>query len=185
LIKGQYFELEGSEKRKKDTFECTKLGQVLLCFSWYSNIKKIFTTAPGKGDPLDCLNAVRVMSMGWVILGHLYGSRVTTPPLANPLDVPDTFKQASLAIVYGAYYSVDVFFWMGGLLMAYLFVKELEAKNGRVKWGLVYFHRFWRILPPYMFVFFGYWALMRYIGDGPIWWKIQDPTADCIDWWWT
>jgi peptidoglycan/LPS O-acetylase OafA/YrhL len=84
----------------------------------------------------------------------------------------DTFKHPSLAIVYGAFYSVDVFFWMSGLLLAYLFIKELVARDGKVTWGMMYFHRFWRILPPYMFVFFSYWALMRYVGDGPIWWQI-------------
>jgi hypothetical protein len=91
LVKG-VFEIEQKEERKKDTFECTKLGQVLLCFSWYSNFKKIFATRAGEGDRLDCLNAVRVMSMGWVILGHMYANRIRTPPLANPLDVLDTFK---------------------------------------------------------------------------------------------
>jgi hypothetical protein len=33
-------------------------------------------------------------------------------------------------LIYTALYAVDVFFWLGGLLMAFLFVKELQAKDG-------------------------------------------------------
>ena len=123
--------------------------------------------------------------MGWVILGHVWANRIQVPPIVNLNDITDTFKHSRTAIVYGAFYSVDVFFWMGGLLMAYLFIKELVDRKGRMNWGLVYFHRFWRILPVFMFVFFGYWALMKYCGDGPLWWKIDIPTEDCKEYWWT
>lgn len=32
---------------------------------------------------------------------------------------------------------------------------------------------------------FGYWALMRYLGDGPIWWNITSKTEECSSYWWT
>ena len=54
----------------------SKFIQVLLCFSAYSNYKKIFTKRAGENDTLELLNCVRVLSMGWVILGHVFGFRL-------------------------------------------------------------------------------------------------------------
>ena len=53
-------------------FESTYAGKILLCFSFYSNFQKLFSSRSGNAkDPLESLNAVRVMSMGWVIYGHV------------------------------------------------------------------------------------------------------------------
>ena len=39
-----------------------------------------------------------------------------------------------------------------GLLLSYLTLKALKKGDGKLKWGLFYFHRFYRITPLYMFV---------------------------------
>jgi len=53
-------------------FESSYAGKLLLCFSFYSNFQKLFSSRSGNAkDPLESLNAVRVMSMGWVIYGHV------------------------------------------------------------------------------------------------------------------
>jgi peptidoglycan/LPS O-acetylase OafA/YrhL len=91
-------------------------------------------------------------------------------PMKNYYEIQDSFKWPETALVYGALYAVDTFFWLSGLLMAYLFVRELQAKDGKVPWGMVYFHRFWRILPLYMFALFTSWAYLKYLGDSPLWW---------------
>jgi peptidoglycan/LPS O-acetylase OafA/YrhL len=88
-------------------------------------------------------------------------------------------------LIYGAYYAVDAFFWLSGLLMAYIFVKELVSKNGKVRWALVYFHRFYRILPLYMFCLFLSWAFIKYCGDGPLWFGADGFNNDCKRYWWT
>ena len=152
-------------------FETTLAGKILLCFSFYSNFGKLFSSRSGSSaDPLESLNAVRVMAMGWVILGHVTVEKLAGLPVANPDGFNHVLQLPSFALIYGAYYAVDAFFWMSGLLMAFLFIKELNARNGKVNWGLVYFHRFWRILPIYMFVLFLIWSYTRYIGDGPLFW---------------
>ena len=40
--------------------------------------------------------------------------------------------------------SVDTFFFMSGLLVAYGVLREAERTNGRVNWILYYVHRFLR-----------------------------------------
>jgi peptidoglycan/LPS O-acetylase OafA/YrhL len=105
-------------------------------------------------------------------------------PMKNYEQIMDSFKHAQTVMIYAAPYAVDTFFWLGGLLMAFLFVKEMQAKNGRVKWGLVYFHRFWRILPPYMFALFLAWCYVKYLGDGPIFYNADGINPQCKDYWW-
>jgi peptidoglycan/LPS O-acetylase OafA/YrhL len=126
------------------------------------------------------------MAMGWVILGHCFLYRMSVP-IQNFDDLSHTYKQPQTAIIYGAFYAVDTFFWLSGLLMALLFLKELQGRKGRLsglQWFMVYFHRFWRILPIYMFVLFMTWAYSRYIGDGPIFWTVDDMNNDCKRYWW-
>jgi peptidoglycan/LPS O-acetylase OafA/YrhL len=152
-------------------FEETTGGKTLLCFSAYTNFGKLFASRSGNlRDPLESLNAVRVMAMGWVILGHTFLFRMINVPFNNPQEIGHSFKQKETILIYGAFYAVDTFFWLSGLLMALLFIKELVGRKGRLNWPLVYFHRFWRILPIYMFVLFLTWAFVAYVGDGPIFW---------------
>ena len=77
---------------------------------------------------------------------------------------------------------MDTFFWIGGLLIAYLFLKEIDAK-GNVNWVLVYAHRLWRIVPLYMFVLFWMWAFLPLLGDGPRWYEADSAFNDCREWW--
>jgi hypothetical protein len=38
--------------------------QVILSFSFYTNLKKLFTVN-NTGEQLDCIHAIRFLSMGW------------------------------------------------------------------------------------------------------------------------
>lgn len=93
--------------------------KILLCFSFYTNYKKLFSNRQGNSDPLDSLNGVRVMSTGWVILGHAYINRLIFEPIMNPMATLDHIGSVGSIIFYAAFYSVDTFFWMGGLLMSF------------------------------------------------------------------
>ena len=67
---------EESEQLVKKSVEKKKskerlVFQVLLCFSAYTNAKKIYTIGNTDGQ-LECLNGIRFLSIAWVILGHTY-----------------------------------------------------------------------------------------------------------------
>jgi hypothetical protein len=44
--------------------EKLKASQILLCFSAYANLAKIFKTT-NSGDQLGCLNGIRFFTLGW------------------------------------------------------------------------------------------------------------------------
>jgi len=107
-------------------------------------------------------------------------------PMQNFDALIDIFESPSLAFVYGGLYAVDTFFWMSGFLMGYLMVSEMVKRGGRMKWGLVYFHRYWRIVPLVAIAVGCHWLLSEYFGSGPLWYlreNYKDP--ECSSYWWT
>ena len=163
-----------------------------LCFSLYSNVPKLFSSRSAekvgeKRDTLEILNAVRVMSMGWVILGHTYVYRFLVGAVRNPAQFATYMKDSKTAIIYAGLFSVDSFFWLGGFLMAFLLLQQLNSPKSLKSWGwgYLYLHRFYRILPAYMFVLFLTWAFTKYTGNGPLWYQGDTINTQCKDYWWT
>ncbi|CAC5410947.1 unnamed protein product [Mytilus coruscus] len=157
------------------------LGKLLLSFSIYTNGAKILSTDQSAGS-LNAVNGIRFISMSWVILGHTYG--ISTPISDNML--PFTilmYKRWSFGAILNALVSVDTFFTLSGLLLTYLIMKELKRKDGKINWFMFYFHRFWRLTPPYMLVLMVYVSLFPYIGSGPLWKKDGMEVNYCKDAW--
>jgi hypothetical protein len=111
--------------------------KMLMCFSVYTNLQKLFLSQSpektGTMKTLDIFNGVRVMSMGWVILGHVFTLRVYFAPSVNLDNLADWYKNPKGAMIYGAEYAVDAFFWLSEFLVAYFFIMEYNAKN-RMNW---------------------------------------------------
>ena len=163
----------------------------LLCFSIITNGKRLLTTRAqerlGKPDSLEMLNAVRVMSIGWVVLGHTFLNAAEVGINSNWDTVFTLFKSSKYILIYGAFYAVDTFFWLSGLLMAYLFILEVNKTPSFSPWKLsmVYIHRYLRITPVYMFALLFFWSMQVYIGSGPMWIAIDDMVGDCKKYWYT
>ncbi|XP_019636641.1 PREDICTED: nose resistant to fluoxetine protein 6-like [Branchiostoma belcheri] len=83
--------------------------------------------------------------------------------------------------------SVDSFFFLSGLLMTYLLLRQIgknREKGKSVPYGMLYFHRYWRLTPTYMFVMMLYVWVLPYMFSGPFWPPAPlDP--NCGDNWWT
>ncbi|OMJ65503.1 hypothetical protein SteCoe_38101 [Stentor coeruleus] len=175
-------------KRLKDIV----IMKALLCFSLPSNLKKLLTTRSqerlGQKDTLEILNAVRVLSIAWVIFGHVCIFAFEIPIIINIGSAFASIKEPEYILAYGGYYAVDTFFWLSGLLMAYLFIIEIEKKPQNYLFTalLAYVHRFLRITPVYMFCLLFFWRMQKYLGNGPAYILIDEHfNADCSDYWYT
>ncbi|XP_064616859.1 LOW QUALITY PROTEIN: nose resistant to fluoxetine protein 6-like [Liolophura sinensis] len=162
-----------------------RVCQFLLAFSIYSNGAKILSTKQGSSS-LRCLNGIRFLSMTWVILGHSYAFGLGVTKNVASLFQALIPRWSFLAIMNGTY-SVDSFFFLSGLLVTYLCMKEMDKKKGNLKinWAMFYFHRFWRLTPPYMLVLMFDTCLFRYLGDGPFWPQQGVEKDFCANSWWT
>lgn len=163
----------------------SKATELLLCFSLYTNLLKLFASKPAsEKNSLDIFNGVKVLSIGWVVLGHSFLFRITETVVLNIDEVQERMSYWYAAFVYGGLFSVDAFFWMSGVLFAYLAIGQFRSTRG-VNWPVVYLHRFVRILPLYMFILFLSWSFSAYIGSGPIWFTFDETQSDCTKYWWT
>ncbi|GAB1602612.1 hypothetical protein Ahia01_000540800 [Argonauta hians] len=156
------------------------LSKLLQCFSVYHNGSKLLNTDQGVAT-LTCIHGIRFLSMTWVLLGHTY---IFIPPvLKNGLVVIQHIKEFSFQVVINGTLSVDTFFLLSGLLVAYSTLKALDARQGKMNWIYFYVHRYWRLTPPMLLVMMVYLPLFRYIGTGPFW-RAEGPEKNfCEDSW--
>ena len=167
-----------------------RLVKFFLCFSFIRNTKKLLNTSTAKG-PLACLNGLRVVSMWWVIQGHTYS--FTTLNLSNTQYAMATLVQRfTFQPVMNGTFSVDTFFFLSGLLVAYLALREIR-EHGKLSWIYYFLHRYWRLTPLYVFVLLIFMSLFVYFISGPFQWLATDPIHGvlyeaihgCRDYWWS
>ncbi|BFZ06005.1 hypothetical protein BsWGS_09044 [Bradybaena similaris] len=167
------------------TLRSGKLGKCLMAFSVYTNGSKLLNTTQ-QSDSLGAIFGIRFLSMSWVILGHMFSfSLGYVGNIASSVTVflgRWTFDGISNALV-----SVDTFFALSGLLTAYLTTKAIQKKKGwKINWAMYYFHRFWRLTPPYMLVLLCALGLQRFFGSGAMWSSVQPADkVSCEKNWWT
>lgn len=155
--------------------------QILIAFSLITNTRKLLSTSTSSGT-LTAVNGMRVLSMWWVILGHTYVFNIGL--LDNVLDFVELLKRFSFQAIMNATYSVDTFFFMSGLLVAYTVMKKLRD-GGNINWAIFYIHRFWRLTPVYAFAILIWTTLYKHwIWNGTFALSMRQ-TDPCDDYWWT
>ncbi|XP_068737951.1 nose resistant to fluoxetine protein 6-like isoform X2 [Montipora capricornis] len=155
----------------------------LLCFSITRNTSKIMDCSVPPGA-ITSVNGVRVLSLWWIILGHTYTAIVTSGILNDILLLLNIVHRFTFGTISNAFFAVDSFFVLSGLLVAYLSFRRMEQNDGKLPLFKFYFHRFWRLTPSYMFVILFYSNLYAFLGEGPYWFSSQNSTL-CEKYWWT
>eukprot|EP00795_Rhopilema_esculentum_P001737 gene1737-16222_t len=156
-----------------------------MCFSIIKNTKAILNTDTPSGAILS-INGIRTISMTWVILGHIYSVGVMAGGLVNFTELVKVLNRFSFLSIANAFFSVDSFFLLSGLLVSYLGMRRLDAKGKLPIWKF-YLHRYIRLTPTYGFVILIFVFVYPWMGKGPLWSTVSakhiaDP---CKDKWWT
>ncbi|XP_060070113.1 nose resistant to fluoxetine protein 6-like [Ylistrum balloti] len=157
------------------------LEKFLMGFSMYTNGYKILSTETTPSQ-IKAVSGIRVLSLGWVILGHTY--YFTASLSKNLVVAAEWAPRWTFQAVLSALFSVDSFFLLSGMLGSFLTLKEMQKRNGKINWLVYYFHRFWRLTPAYMLVLLTYIGLFHYWGDGPFWPQYAPGYDVCIKHWW-
>ncbi|XP_072044041.1 nose resistant to fluoxetine protein 6-like [Amphiura filiformis] len=160
------------------------LQEVLLCFAFNRNISKLLDTTIGQSQSIGCLHGIRVISLTWVALGHIFAFNLMT----GVENAPDLFENSLPSFFFQAvgnsYSAVDTFFFMSGLLLSYVTFTRMAKSDGKMSWLLFYFHRIWRITPLYAFVILFMIYHHPYFGDGPKWYQAIYFDSLCEKYWW-
>ncbi|KAK0083724.1 hypothetical protein PV325_008322 [Microctonus aethiopoides] len=158
------------------------------------NMKTICDPSVGR-DTISTVHGLRAISMAWVILGH---TCIVIFKYSDNMEYRKVVEKKFLfqTITNGAF-SVDTFFFMGGLLVAYLFfrtnamgdLKKLTQGtrgfvSGFLKFMGLIIYRFCRLTTPYMFILGVVEVTMKWFNANSV---FEPPTADhenCPNYWW-
>jgi peptidoglycan/LPS O-acetylase OafA/YrhL len=171
----------------------TFLKDCLLAFSLYKTVPAILSTSQPP-SAINCINGIRVLSMFWVIGSHVnlwFLSSFMLDDLGEVLAHVTT--QFSYQGILNGFFSVDSFFFLSGLLVSYLTMREMSrrAAKGAKMAGVFpfvtyYLHRFLRLTPTYAVVLAIVSQLLPSLGNGPVFSEAADSmTNSCNKYWWT
>uniref|UniRef100_A0A0M3ILR4 NRF domain-containing protein n=1 Tax=Ascaris lumbricoides TaxID=6252 RepID=A0A0M3ILR4_ASCLU len=156
----------------------------LLAFSLYTNGAQILdqTKRPGQ---IQCLDCIRTFSMTWVICGHVMANFINGDNILALMDSTNNFLNDALT---NAFFSVDSFFFLGGVLIGYIFFRQMDKNPKQISspifWILYYLHRYLRLSPPY-FLFIGVSAaIQNHLTRGPMQLAFMLNPEACKKYWW-
>ena len=162
------------------------LVNIVQAFSLYKTLPAILSTAQPP-SAISCINGMRVISMFWVIMGHVYVFASYSGTVANPLVIlQEVVPSLTFQGVENALFAVDTFFFLSGLLTAYLTLREMHRRKGRFPFLPFYIHRYLRLTPSIAFVLFFFMFMTVYLSDGPYYSPTFDSSYNsCRSYWWT
>ena len=164
--------------------------EIVVAFSLCKVLLQILSTEQPP-SAISSLNGLRVVSMFWLILCHTHFT-VTIFGADNTLNfsnLKDILSRFTFQAIGNGFFVVDSFFFISGLLVAYLTLHEMQKRAGRFPFLTYYLHRFLRLTPTYAFVLFFVWLLTMHLADGPIYhhiaWEGSGLYHNCRKYWWT
>uniref|UniRef100_A0A1I7UTZ5 NRF domain-containing protein n=1 Tax=Caenorhabditis tropicalis TaxID=1561998 RepID=A0A1I7UTZ5_9PELO len=174
-------------KDAKDVRKDSKIMQMLMAFSMWTNAEVLLSVKEHKPGFIKCLDCIRFLSMLWVVTGHTFTYLMIPDQILAVLPFTGKFWNH---FILNAFYSVDTFFLLSGIVVAYLFFKT-RLKIAQIKspmtWILYYIHRYLRLTPPVM-IFIGFFVVYGYYIQGPgVASQINQlvPQVDvCSEYWW-
>lgn len=133
------------------------------------NLHKSLQIFEYKEHKFNVFNGIRSFCMMWVILGHLYSVRIQNN--VNELSVEGQVVGPFFVWVLASFFAVDVFFYIGGFLVAYSFLRN--KMKSWIKYPLAIVHRILRFWPSYIMAMLIYYGIFIHTGSGPLWFKVQ------------
>ena len=169
----------GNYKKQRIKF----IKDLFLSFSLYKTVPAIMSTQQSS-NAIASINGIRVISMFWVILGHVYSFQQSQNVVANVGELTETVDNRFLfQMVVNYTFSVDSFFVLSGLLLSYLCFKDMDRRQGKFPFLYFYIHRFLRLSPGYFLAVFISFKMLPHIGSGPLW--LLPSVDNCKKYWWT
>ena len=141
--------------------------------------RKLFKLNPKSN--LNILNGVRSLSMMWVIIGHMYGNLLMGALNIQSSVEKNSFEKPFFLLIEGGVFAVDVFFFIAGLLLAHVFLRDLS--RSLAKYPLAIIQRMLRLWPSYIFTILIYYSVYVHFGSGPLWGQDEIYTSACGKMW--
>ena len=129
------------------------------------NLKESVKIFKYKQSYLNVFNGIKTICMMWVVMGHLFSIRLQNN--VNVAGISSKVEEPFFLWITAAFLSVDVFFWIGGFLVAYSFMRE--KSKSILKYPIAIVHRVLRFWPSYTMTILLYYAVYIHTSSGPLW----------------
>lgn len=183
MITGTVYDLFYLRKNKEEV----QPNFLLKSFSVASNADKLMEVRHDKsGNTMECLNGLRVISIGYVVILHCFEYYGFTPAIYNRDGTEHWEKTWGHSFMRHGDAIVETFFCITGVLISYNFLKGRE-RGEKFNTFKYYIHRFFRIAPVYYAAILFVIAFIPYLGDGPSYQRIIEPALhqNCVKYWWS
>ncbi|XP_069696166.1 nose resistant to fluoxetine protein 6-like isoform X2 [Periplaneta americana] len=156
--------------------------ELLMSFSLRRHGSKLLSADTSR-DSMPVLHGVRFLSMFWIVLGHRYVIS-TTGPAINTVFTNSWVRSWENMPLVNFVMAVDTFLLLSGLLVAYVFLKQMRRPDARFNIPLHYLHRYIRLTPVMAALVLIQLSLMEHLGSGPMWSTNEFLTELCRKNWW-
>ncbi|KAK3913371.1 Nose resistant to fluoxetine protein 6 [Frankliniella fusca] len=179
--------------------------QIVLAFSPLSNGAKILNCQLQDEDSLTAVHGLRFLSLAWVILVHTYLQVFAIAENKTLRTV--TERNFMFQTVSNATFSVDTFFFISGVLAAFLYFRTTSRsqsptskvaphsgavpkkehgglRKDLIKFLILIFYRFVRLTPAYLFVLGMVELSMRWIHNNSVFEPQILDHLNCDHYWW-
>eukprot|EP00730_Choanoeca_flexa_P004796 TRINITY_DN11804_c1_g1_i1.p1 TRINITY_DN11804_c1_g1~~TRINITY_DN11804_c1_g1_i1.p1 ORF type:complete len:787 (+),score=220.84 TRINITY_DN11804_c1_g1_i1:113-2473(+) len=160
------------------------LAFVLKCWSLKDNLKELLSSNPKR--TLRSLDGLRAISMFIIILGHTINFQLPGfVGFDNLTVIPKELQTWTMQFVAAASFAVDTFYFLSGLLTAYVLIRKINKSGRSPPISLSVVLRYLRLTPLLAFLVGLYAALFKYFGKGPLWFRFVDEIDHCKTSWWS
>ncbi|XP_026477160.1 nose resistant to fluoxetine protein 6-like [Ctenocephalides felis] len=159
---------------------------LLTAFSVYTNANRLLTIHPPNksADEISCVHGIRALSIFWVVLGHRFSVAIMGPTMNTTYVFTKWVQNIGSTYLTGATVSVDTFFVMSGMLLTFIFLKQMRTSTD-FKPAMFYLHRFLRLTPALAAVVLFEATLLIRMRDGPLWeTNLKALKSTCEKAWW-
>ncbi|XP_068155422.1 O-acyltransferase like protein [Drosophila tropicalis] len=165
--------------------------QLLLCFALQTNAKAILNIDRTKESHTSCLHGLRVFSVLWTMMVHTYLQLFAIGE--NKFERVITERSVWYQIIGNATFSVDSFFFISGLLVTLLYLKQDRKyptetcpfiRRSCLDTLMMLFYRYLRLTPVYLFVVFFNDLAVRQGLDSSVFQPAKIEPNNCRIYWW-
>ncbi|XP_074037732.1 nose resistant to fluoxetine protein 6 isoform X2 [Leptinotarsa decemlineata] len=143
---------------------------LMIAFSVYSNGLKILQTSEGNKGQISVFHGMKTISMFWVITGH--GLVAWRSLLVTDMEeTTEIQKQWYFFYATAAPLAVDTFFYIGGFLLAYQYmkIKSKPLKEHLLAIPQMIIHRYLRLTPAVLMLYLVTLSFFPRMRSGPLW----------------